>query len=137
MIQVQKIFILILMNFKMSKAGSKNELYTGTTLVNREIYTSFVSGIKILQTILFTGTITSANGSGNCFINLKFTIIISNLQLEYHPKFINWWFQCLKKSAKISLTLAWMLEISNDSAKQTAMISYAVNLGKCPVTIKS
>lgn len=27
-----------------------------------------------------------------------------------------------------------MLDISNDRAKQTAMISYAVNLGKYPVT---
>lgn len=80
------------MNFKMSKLAARMNYILATTLVNREVYTSFVSGIKILQTILFIGTITSANGSGNCFINLKFTIIISNLQLQYHPKFINWWF---------------------------------------------
>lgn len=30
-----------------------------------------------------------------------------------------------------------MLDISNNTAKQTAMISYAVNVGKHPVTIKS
>lgn len=74
-----KIFILILIILSV-KAGSKSELQTGTTLVNREIYTSFLSGIKILQTILFTGTVTSASGSGS-FINLKFTIIISSLQI--------------------------------------------------------
>lgn len=65
------------MNFKMSKLTARVN-YKLAALSKRENPHRPLSGIKIMKTILFTCTVTSANCSGNCFINLKF-IIVSNL----------------------------------------------------------